>query len=228
MSIAESEDLSFRMSKLEEFVKGFLKKGDLDDLKGELMNELEKRMEGIVKTLDLFKLKKIMGQSMGNMKESMDENMQRLVMLIQNEEEKILKHIDMGQGSQENKYMVQVDKPSTTKPNTRGYVSNNGCNQAWSSRGMQLPKLNMRKFDGKDPITWIFQMEHFFYLHQVPTSQKVTIASLYLDPEQVVWYQCLCERKKGSIISWSIFTKELIAYHEDIKSNSFFTQLTHL
>ena len=71
-------------------------------------------------------------------------------------------------------------------------------------------------------------MDHFFDLHQVPTSQKVIIASLYLDPEQVVRYQLLFERKKGSIISWSIFTKELIAYHEDINSNSFFTQLKHL
>ena len=55
MPVAESEDLSFRMSKLEELVKGFVKKGDLDDLKGELMHELieelDKIMEGIVKTL---------------------------------------------------------------------------------------------------------------------------------------------------------------------------------
>jgi hypothetical protein len=43
-------------------------------------------MKGIVKTLDLFKLKESMEQSMGNMKESIDENMQRLVMLIQNAE----------------------------------------------------------------------------------------------------------------------------------------------
>ena len=71
-----------------------------------------------------------------SMKESIDENMQRLVMLIQNAEEKIPKDIDMGQGSQENKDMVQVDKPSTTNPNTGGYVSNNGSNQAWSSRGI--------------------------------------------------------------------------------------------
>ena len=83
------------MSKLEELVKGFLKKGDLDDLKGELMNELEKRMEGTMKILDLFKLKESMEQSMGNMKESIDENMQRLVMPIQNAEEKIPKDIDM-------------------------------------------------------------------------------------------------------------------------------------
>ena len=71
-------------------------------------------------------------------------------------------------------------------------------------------------------------MEHFFDLHRVPTSQKVTIASLYLDPEHVVWYQWLCERKTGSIISWYIFTKEFIGYHDNIKNNSFFTQLTHL
>ena len=71
------------------------------------MNELEKRMEGKVKTLDLFKLKESMEQSMGNMEESIDENMQRLVILIQNVEEKIPKGIDMGQGSQENKDMVK-------------------------------------------------------------------------------------------------------------------------
>jgi hypothetical protein len=62
----------------------------------------------------------------------------------------------------------------------------------------------------------------------VPTSQKVTIPSMYIEPEQVGWYQWLCERKHGSIISWSIFIEELIAYHEDIKSNFCFTQLKHL
>jgi hypothetical protein len=46
----------------------------------------------------------------------------------------------------------------------------------------------MRKFDGKDPITWILHMEHFFDLHDVPHTQKVHIASLYLEPNQFVWY----------------------------------------
>ena len=45
----------------------------------------------------------------------------------------------------------------------------------------------MRKFDGKDPIMCIFQMEKFFGLHQVPTMQQVTIASLYLETYQIVW-----------------------------------------
>jgi hypothetical protein len=36
-----------------------------------------------------------------------------------------------------------------------------------------IPKIDMRKFDGKDPITWILQMEQFFDLHNVPHTQKV-------------------------------------------------------
>ena len=86
----------------------------------------------------------------------------------------------------------------------------------------------MRKFDGKDPITWIFQMVQFFDLHQVPSMQKVTIASLYLEPDQFVWYQWICDHKKESIISWSIFTEELIAHYGDINSNTFFSQLVNL
>ena len=69
------------------------------------------------------------------------------------------------------------------KHDIRGIDSNMGSNQGWSPRGLQLPKIDMRKFDGKDPITWIFQMEQFFDIHQVPDLQKVTIASLYLEPQ---------------------------------------------
>jgi hypothetical protein len=46
-------------------------------------------------------------------------------------------------------------------------------NQEWikSKLGLKtnhFPKINMRKFDGKDPITWILHMEKFVYLHDVP------------------------------------------------------------
>ena len=51
-------------------------------------------------------------------------------------------------------------------------------NQEWinSNFGLKtnhVPKINMRKFDGKDPITQILQMEKFFDLHNVPHTQKV-------------------------------------------------------
>ena len=36
-----------------------------------------------------------------------------------------------------------------------------------------IPKIDMRKFDGKDPATWILQMEQFFDLNNVHNTQKV-------------------------------------------------------
>jgi hypothetical protein len=51
-------------------------------------------------------------------------------------------------------------------------------NQDWRNsifglKTNHFPKIDMRKFDGKDPITWILQMEQFFDLHDVPQTQKV-------------------------------------------------------
>jgi hypothetical protein len=51
-------------------------------------------------------------------------------------------------------------------------------NQEWrnSNFGLKtnhIPKIDMRKFDGKDPITWKLQMKQFFDLHNVPHTQKV-------------------------------------------------------
>jgi len=43
-------------------------------------------------------------------------------------------------------------------------------------------KIDMRKFDDKDPGTWILQMEQFFDLHNVQNTQKVRIPTLYLEP----------------------------------------------
>jgi hypothetical protein len=53
-------------------------------------------------------------------------------------------------------------------------------NQEWRNSNFGLktnhvPKIDMRKFDGKDPITWILQMEQFFHLHNVPHTQKERI-----------------------------------------------------
>ena len=49
-----------------------------------------------------------------------------------------------------------------------------------------VPKIDMRKFDGRDLVTWILQMEQYFDLHNVQNTQKVRIATLYLEPNQFV------------------------------------------
>jgi hypothetical protein len=101
-------------------------------------------------------------------------------------------------------------------------------NQEWRKYNFGLktnhvPNIYMRKFDGKDPITWILQMEQFFDLHNVPHKQKVRIASLYLEPNQFVWYLWICSRK--SLVTWKIYTKEMIAHYEDTRSNMTFPNM---
>jgi len=68
-----------------------------------------------------------------------------------------------------------------------------------------VPKIDMRKFDGKDLGTWILQMEQFFDLHNVQNTQRVCIATLYLEPNQFVWYRWLCSRKQ--CVTCTIFMK---------------------
>ena len=48
-----------------------------------------------------------------------------------------------------------------------------------------VPKINRRKLDGKDPATWILQMEQFFDLNSVQNTQKVHMETLYLKPNQI-------------------------------------------
>jgi hypothetical protein len=83
-------------------------------------------------------------------------------------------------------------------------------NQDWRNfifglKTNHFPKINMRKFDGKDPITWILYMEHFFDLHDVPHTQKLRISSLYLQHNKFVWYRWLYSRK--SLVTWVLFTE---------------------
>ena len=68
-----------------------------------------------------------------------------------------------------------------------------------------VPKIDTRKFDGKDLVTWILQMEQYFDLHNVQNTQKVCIATLYLEPNQFLWYRWLFSHKK--IVTWEFFTK---------------------
>ena len=66
---------------------------------------------------------------------------------------------------------------------------------------LQSRKSKMRKFDGKDPVNWILQMEQYFDLHGVQLLQKLRIASSYLEPDQFLWYKGLCSRKQ--LVMWS-------------------------
>ena len=179
----ESEDMSFRLSRVEGLVKGLVSKGELDQSINKLRGDLEKNMKGSVKIGDLTNLQEEMTENMGNMEkkmEKLEESMDIIVNLIQHPKENLPNDDKVGQGTHDERNSSHIEKQSFSKSTPGGFDSNTGSNQGWFPRGIQLPKIDMRKFDRKDPITWIFQMEQFFDLHQVPNLQKVTIASLYL------------------------------------------------
>jgi len=89
-----------------------------------------------------------------------------------------------------------------------------------------VPKIDMRKFYGKDLVIWILQVEKYFDLHNVKNTQKVRTVTLYLEPNNFVWYRWIFSCKK--IVNWEIFTEEMIAHYEDTKINTFFSQLINI
>ena len=76
----------------------------------------------------------------------------------------------------------------------RDFISSN---VGWKNH--HILKMDMRNFDGKDPVTWILQMETYFDLNIVQNTQKVRITTLHLEQNTFVWYRWLCSLKKSSL-----------------------------
>ena len=103
MIYEESEDMSFRVS------------------------QLEKNFKGVVKTLDLCNMEKIMEknlkesmeENMGNMEKriekKLEENMERMINLLQHKEEKLPNGDNVGQGTQDDRNSSCFEKPSFSK-----------------------------------------------------------------------------------------------------------------
>ena len=60
-------------------------------------------------------------------------------------------------------------------------------NVGWKNH--HIPKMDMRKFDGKDLVTWILQMEQYFDLNNVQNTQKVRTATINLEQSTFLWYR---------------------------------------
>ena len=95
----ESEDMSFRVSRLENN-----------------MGNMEQRMEK--------KFDKIMEKNMGNLEEGMDI----IVNLIQHTKENIPNGDNVGQGTQDDRNSSHFEQPSFSKHTTGGFDSNTGSN----------------------------------------------------------------------------------------------------
>jgi hypothetical protein len=131
------------------------------------INELQKKMDSMEVKLDT---------KMDSMEAKLDTKMDGLKGDIM----EVLKNFITKKTPESENASHEIHDEDTRKVNQEWRNSNFGL------KTNHIPKIDMRKFDGKDPITWILQMEQFFDLHNVPHTQKVRIASLYLEPNQFV------------------------------------------
>ena len=116
-----------------------LKKG-LEATMDDFKNGMEEKMEG---------LKDGMEEKMEGFKEYMEGLKEGLSKLIQ-------EMIPNGE-----KIVEETHDEDKTNVNCDFINSNVGL------RNHHIPKMDMRKFDGKDPVTWILQMEQYFDLNNV-------------------------------------------------------------
>lgn len=49
-------------------------------------------------------------------------------------------------------------------------------------------KLDVPRFDGSDPSGWVFKISQFFEYHAIPDSERLTIASFYMDRPALAWF----------------------------------------
>ena len=68
-------------------------------------------------------------------------------------------------------------------------------------------KLDIPRFDGRDPLGWIFKITQLFQYQNTPEEDRITVASLYLDDAALSWYQWMYSN--GLITSWNAFLEAL-------------------
>nr|GEY45732.1 hypothetical protein [Tanacetum cinerariifolium] len=61
-------------------------------------------------------------------------------------------------------------------------------------------KLDFPRFDGSDPLNWLFRAEQFFTYYETPDVQRLTIASVHFEGLVIPWFQML--QKANQIPTW--------------------------
>ncbi|PNY17392.1 Ty3/gypsy retrotransposon protein [Trifolium pratense] len=68
-------------------------------------------------------------------------------------------------------------------------------------------KLDIPRFDGTDPLGWIFKITQFFDYHLTPEEQRLRIASFYMEGAALTWFQWM--HQNGQLLTWANFLHAL-------------------
>ncbi|XP_042501028.1 uncharacterized protein LOC122078897 [Macadamia integrifolia] len=70
-------------------------------------------------------------------------------------------------------------------------------------------RLDFPKFNGEDPLGWIFRAEQFFEFNGTGEALRLSIASFHMEGKALQWYQWM--NKQAQFPSWHCFTHALEA-----------------
>jgi hypothetical protein len=108
------------------------------------------------------------------------------------------------------KLKIPLDDSLDDAPkNTEGETSSHSFQPHHFQRDLRLPRVDVTKFDGSDPTSWVTQMEHYFSLYNITDDlAKLRYGVLHLDQERWQWWQWRKTSRQG-YIAWTQFVAEL-------------------
>ncbi|KAK0581846.1 hypothetical protein LWI29_018689 [Acer saccharum] len=88
-------------------------------------------------------------------------------------------------------------------------------------------KIDFPRYDGRnDPTTWIGKAEKYFSLHDIAHSDKVTLASFYLEGDALLWFQTL--EHEIIYVTWEDFRLGILSRFGPTQFEDPFSQLIRL
>ena len=85
-------------------------------------------------------------------------------------------------------------------------------------------KLEIPRFNGTDPLGWIFKITQYFEYHGTPEYERLTITAFYMEDRALAWFQWMTSNDQ--ITSWPAFLQALQArfapsQYEDLTGSLF-------
>ncbi|KAK3230531.1 hypothetical protein Dsin_002412 [Dipteronia sinensis] len=86
-------------------------------------------------------------------------------------------------------------------------------------------KLDFPKYF-RNPTSWVCRWEQYFQIHNIPMSDRVTLASFHLDGDAQLWFQIL--KQELLYVSWEEFRESLYTRYGLKQILDYFLELTKL
>lgn len=65
---------------------------------------------------------------------------------------------------------------------------------------LRTPKIELSPFDGTGPLEWLFQVEQFFSFYNIPSENRLSLASFYMKGDALSWFKWM--HQNHHVVPW--------------------------